>query len=66
MTTQKERIEKLETNVHKIKESMQSLKQSMKETIVAALKEAVASASIKIEAKPPHRERETMASHLPP
>jgi uncharacterized coiled-coil protein SlyX len=54
--TQKECIKKLETDVHEIKESMQRLEQSMKETIVAVLKEAMASASIKTEAKPPHRE----------
>jgi predicted transcriptional regulator len=51
MTTQKEHIEKLETDVHEIKESMQRLEQSMKETIAAALKEAVASASTEMEAK---------------
>ena len=66
MTTQKERIEKLETDVHEIKESMQRLEQSMKETIAATLKEAVASASIETEAKPSYRERETMALHSPP
>jgi hypothetical protein len=38
----------------------------MMETIVAALKEAVAFASTETEAKPLHQDRETMASHLPP
>jgi hypothetical protein len=54
MTTQKECIEKLEIDVHEIKESIQRLEQSMKETIVVALKEAMAFASIETKAKPPH------------
>jgi hypothetical protein len=66
MTTQKERIEKLETDIHEIKESIQRLEQSIKETIAAALKEAVTFASTETKAEPPHRERETMASHSPP
>jgi hypothetical protein len=66
MTTQKEHIEKLETDVHEIKESTQRLEQSMKETIATALKEAMAFASTETEAEPPHQAWETMASHSPP